>query len=152
MVTDQIELHERRGRTFELIQHILKERNQLLSLLLQASKTDTRENQEYDRDIIMEFRQVLVDYIAAGHFGLYEKIIEGTERRRAVADLAVKVFPRIEKTAEIALAFDEKYNTDRADVDYSSFQVDLSRLGEELATRIELEDQLIALMQEKRGK
>ena len=152
MVTDQIKLHERRSRTFELIQHMLKERHQLLSLLLQASKTESGETPEYDWDIIVEFRQVLVDYIAAGHFGLYEKIIEGKERRRAVADLAVKVFPRIEKTAEIALAFDEKYNTEREDVDFSTFEVDLSRLGEELTTRIELEDQLIALMQEKRSQ
>ena len=151
MVAGQTELHERRGRTFELIDHMLRERNQLLSLLLQASRAGPSDTPEYDRDIITEFCQVLVDYIAAGHFGLYERIIEGRERRKAVADLAVKIFPQIEKTAGIALAFDEKYNPARDEIDLSSFQLDLSNLGEELATRIELEDQLIALLQRGRS-
>ena len=151
MIGDQIESIERRGRTAELIKHMLKERNQLLSLMLQISEDSSSDTLEYDLDMILEFRQVLVDYIAAGHFGLYGRIIEGKERRQAVADKAVKVFQRIEKTAEVALAFDEKYNPDNGEIDLSSFQLDFSHLGEELTTRIELEDQLIAVLQKKRS-
>jgi len=147
MTGNQNESIERRGQTAELINHMLKERNQLLSLMLQISEDSSSDTLENDLDMILEFRQVLVDYIAAGHFGLYGRIIEGRERRQAVADKAVKVFPRIEKTAEAALAFDEKYNPDNGEIDLSSFQLDFSHLGEELATRIELEDQLIAVLQ-----
>jgi len=140
------ESHERRVQSNELIQHMLKERNQLLSLMLQVSEEGsdaTSLNAVIDLD---EFVQVLVDYIAAAHFGLYERIADGKERRKAVSDLAIKIFPRIEQTTEIALAFDEKYNPENKERELHRFQEDLSMLGEELATRIELEDQLIGLI------
>lgn len=152
MIVDQVKSRERRSLTAELIDHMLKERNQLLSLLLQVSEALSPDAPEQNLDIILEFRQVLVDYIAAGHFGLYERIIEGKERRKAVAERAVKIYPRIEKTTEIALAFDEKYNPDKDKIDLGSLHLDLSNLGEELATRIELEDQLINILLKRRDQ
>ena len=143
------EVQERRSQGNELIQHMLKERNQLFSLLLQVSSEDDGSSQSVND--LEEFVQVLVDYIAAAHFGLYERIIEGKERRKSVSDLAVKIYPRIEKTTEIALAFDEKYNSENDELDLSEFQKDLSLLGEELTARIELEDQLIELLLEDRS-
>lgn len=146
---EQVEnIQERRSRSNELIQHMLKERNQLLSLLLQVSAEDSENDSTQSIGGLEEFVQVLVDYIAAGHFGLYERISEGKERRKAVSDLAVKIYPRIEQTTELALAFDEKYNSENNNKALNHFQEDLSKLGEELTTRIELEDQLIQLMLE----
>ena len=136
-------IQERRTGSQDLIQHMLKERNQLLSLLLQVSSDDDGEDPGQSSNDLEEFVQVLVDYIAAGHFGLYERIAEGKERRKAVSELAIEIFPRIEQTTEIALAFDEKYNSDSGNKDLSHLQKDLSMLGEELTTRIELEDRLI---------
>jgi regulator of sigma D len=137
---------ERRSGSNQLIQHMLKERNQLLSLLLQVSSEGNEDITEQSEADLDEFVQVLVDYIAAGHFGLYERIAEGKERRKAVSDLAVEIYPRIEQTTQIALAFDEKYNSENKNKNMNHFQKDLSMLGEELTTRIELEDQLIQLM------
>jgi len=134
---------ERRGKTTKLIKHMLDERKQLLALLLQVSNLEPENTMEANQDILDEFCQVLVDYIAAGHFGLYERIIEGTERRKEVSDLAVKVYPRIEEATQAALAFNEKYDPDNTDLNISQIQQDLSELGEQLTTRIELEDQLI---------
>ena len=140
-------VEERRGQSNELIQHMLKERNQLLSLLLQVSGEDSKSEDDKSVTGLEEFVQVLVDYIAAGHFGLYERISEGKERRKAVSDLALEIYPRIERTTEIALAFDEKYNPEnQSQAELNEFSVDLSMLGEELTTRIELEDKLINLM------
>lgn len=142
------ETQERRSQSNELIQHMLKERNQLLSLMLQVSEEGAEAVSVKSVADLEEFNQVLVDYIAAGHFGLYERISEGKERRRAISELAVKIYPRIEKTTQAALAFDEKYNPENNDNKLDHFQEDLSRLGEELTARIELEDQLIQLMLE----
>ncbi|MCG8378447.1 MAG: sigma D regulator [Proteobacteria bacterium] len=140
-------VQERRSRSNALIQHMLKERNQLLSLLLEVSSAGIEGKNIESIPGLEEFMQVLVDYIAAGHFGLYERISEGKERRKAVSNLAVEIYPRIEETTETALAFDEKYNSENNNKnDLSKFQSDLSKLGEELTTRIELEDQLINLM------
>ena len=63
-----------------------------------------------------------------------------------MADLAVKVYPRIEQTTKTALAFEEKYNPDKTAADFSALEADLSDLGEALSTRMEFEDQLIELL------
>lgn len=145
---EHLEKTQERRSSNELIQHMLKERNQLLSLLLKVSEEGSEGAPVKSVADLEEFNQVLVDYIAAGHFGLYERISEGKERRKAVSEQAVEIYPRIEQTTEITLAFDEKYNPDNSDNALHNFQEDLSMLGEELTTRIELEDKLIQLLRE----
>ena len=137
----------RRGSSAQLIEHLLKERGQLLALLLRlfsdvkAEKLDTQ-----DKDLLEEFCQVLVDYIAAGHFGLYERISGGKERRLELAGLAKKIYPQIENTTQFALEFTEKYNAENRTGKSGNLAGELSRLGEALTVRIELEDKLIAKM------
>ncbi len=148
MTKDEIDTTERRGGTSELIGNMLTERNQLLALLMQAFNVKTENAVDLDRDLLNEFCQMLVDYIAAGHFVLYERIVEGTERRKGVAELAVKLYPRIDETTQAALAFNEKYDADRGDIDVEKLHVELSALGEKLTSRIEYEDQLIQKLSE----
>ena len=136
-------IKERRGQTSKLIDNMLVERKQLLALLLQASGIKSDSPADTDQDQLNEFCQVLVDYIAAGHFGLYERIVKKTERRRSVADLALKIYPSIDEATMAALSFNEKYDPESKVQDFSALHEDLSRLGEKLTTRIELEDQLI---------
>lgn len=126
-----------------MISNMLDERQQLLSLLLQVSKIEPDNPPESDLDLLNEFCQVLVDYIASGHFGLYERIIEGRERRKKVSAVAMNIFPKIDETTQTVLKFNEKYAPDKATRDFSAIQQDLSRLGEDLTSRIELEDRLI---------
>ncbi|HLB30690.1 MAG TPA: Rsd/AlgQ family anti-sigma factor [Gammaproteobacteria bacterium] len=130
---------ERRGQARKLIERMLDERRRLLSLLLEVS---SRKPNPPDQDLLDEFSQMLMDYIAAGHFGLYQRIIEGKERRRMVQDIAVKVYSMIEETTRVALEFNEKYTPEKTPSP-GSFYTDLSSLGESLTTRIEHEDQLI---------
>ena len=133
----------RRQPAEEIVKNMISERRQLLALSLQVSNIDNNEADSSDRDLLEEFCQVLVDYIAAGHFGLYSRIAEGKERRKSVAETASKLYPRISDTTEIALAFSEKYNSDNDIKDFSQLQKDLSYLIENLTTRIEMEDKLI---------
>ena len=139
-------IEERRSESQQLIEHMLKERNELFSLLLKVSSESTSEEPFSSKSDLEEFVQLLVDYIAAAHFGLYQRIAEGKERRKAISELAIKIYPRIEQTTEVALAFDEKYSIENDGDDLSALKIDLSRLCEELSTRIELEDQLINTM------
>lgn len=145
------EAQERRCTSNEQVQHMLKERKQLLSLMLQVSSEGSDAVSVKSVADLEEFNQVLVDYIAAGHFGLYDRIAEGKERRQSVSELAIQIYPRIEQTTQIALAFDEKYNPENNEDELNHFQEDLSMLGEELATRIELEDQLIQLLHQAKS-
>ena len=141
---------ERRSNTAELIDHMLVERQQLLSLLLQVSELKNEELNNTDEELLDEFCQVLVDYIASGHFGLYDRIIKKQERRKNVSELALRIYPSIDKTTQTVLSFNEKYDPENARRKLAELQVDLSILGEDLASRIELEDQLIQCLQESR--
>ena len=134
---------ERRGASSELIGNMLAERDQLLGLLLQASNKSRDAGASLDHELLDEFCQVLVDYIAAGHFILYERIVEGTERRKGIAELAVNLYPLIDETTQMAVVFNEKYAADRTDIDIAHLHKDLSTLGESFTNRIEYEDQLI---------
>ena len=134
---------ERRNATRQQIEHMLEERTQLLALLVKASGLDGDGVDTQDEELLEEFCQVLTDYVAAGHFGLYQRIAEGKERRQDVASIAGGIYPQIEKSTQQALEFSEKYSTGNT-VNYSNLSNDLSGVGEALAARIELEDKLIA--------
>ncbi|HSR62132.1 MAG TPA: Rsd/AlgQ family anti-sigma factor [Gammaproteobacteria bacterium] len=133
---------DRRKNSTHLINNMLDERKQLLALLMQLSELDGDNPDESDGELVQEFCQVLVDYIAAGHFGLYQRIASGTERRKEVVQLSKSIYRDIEKTTQAALDFNEKYDIENRNL--SGLPRDLSSLGEQLTTRIELEDQLIA--------
>ena len=143
------ETTERRQSADRLISNMFDERKQLLTLLFQVSKLETNDAGLQGKDFMEEFCQILVDYIAAGHFELYDRIVAGKERRKVVAELAEKIYPEIEQTTHIALEFSEKYNNDNKTRDSTHLKNDLSILGEALTTRIELEDQLISKITNK---
>lgn len=145
---EQASFNERRAGTRNAIAKMIAERNEVLALYWRLAGLESFENgkREPARKLLQEFCQLLVDYIAAGHFSLYERIVNGTERRRDIAQLAQDLYPRIAATTTTALDFNDKYDSgDKFEVT-DGFKADLSRVGEELALRIDLEDKLIALM------
>jgi regulator of sigma D len=97
---------------------------------------------------LQEFLNVMVDYIAMGHFTVYQRIIEGKERRGAVQEAADRVYPSIGETTDIMVEFNDKYeNFDGSQEDQEALREDISRLGEMLAIRGDLEDKILqALM------
>jgi len=138
---------DRRSRTRKEIKQLITERNEVLSLYWRlAGCDDTEINIEgIQPEILREFCQLLIDYIATGHFELYRRISEGEERRQDILKLASTIYPRIQQTTQIAVDFNDLFDGGN---DYSNevkedLPKHLSKLGEELATRIELEDQLI---------
>ncbi len=133
---------ERRNATRQQIEHMLTERTQLLALLVEASSLDGDDLDTQDEELLEEFCQVLTDYVAAGHFGLYQRIAEGKERRQEVANIARSIYPQIEQSTQLALEFSEKYRAGSSN--YTNLANNLSSVGEALAARIELEDKLIA--------
>ena len=139
---------ERRTGSRDLVQKLVAERTEMLSLYCQLAGLEPYGNGKntrvkHSQETLQKFCQVLVDYIAAGHFSLYERIVNGTERRLQISALAEKLYPRIAKSTEAALDFNDKYDCGENCEIAASFSDDLSRLGEELAARIELEDKLL---------
>ncbi|MCC6201900.1 MAG: Rsd/AlgQ family anti-sigma factor [Gammaproteobacteria bacterium] len=135
-----------RPRTAHLIEALLEERKEMLVLLWEMTRLEPFRLNETLRETLDRFLGVVVDYIAAGHFGLYQRIAEGTERRHAIVALARESYPRISATTDIVIEFSEKYEAADGATIEASLEQDLSTLAEEMAARIELEDRLILAM------
>jgi len=140
--------NDRRARTRKEIKQLINERNEVLSLYCNLAGCDGNKvvsAESIDTDTLQEFCQLLIDYIATGHFELYHRISEGKERRHEIIKLTNTIYPRIEKTTALAVEFNDIYDGGNNFTDELKNRLPekLSTLGEELATRIELEDQLI---------
>ena len=137
---------ERRTGTRDMIDKLLTERKEMFALYWQVAGLDPSTENDPVTEHLQEFCEVLVDYIAFGHFEVYDRISRGEERRGAVIDLAENIYPRILETTDLAVAFNDKYDESDHELHVEGLTKDLSQLGEDLASRIELEDQLIALL------
>ena len=141
---------DRRGRSREKLATLVKTRTETLSLYTELANQRPFEADEVTREALQEFCQALIDYAASAHFQLYRFIADKVERRTPVLDVADKVYPEIIRTTDLILRFNDKYE----DVDLSNgdanllvlLDTDLSSLGETLAERIQLEDQVIGAM------
>lgn len=153
MATANTRVNERRAGTQKVIAKLEAERTEMLVLFCRVAGLETYSenprhapNAQPVQQILQEFCQVLVDYIATGHFGLYERIGNGQERRRQISDLAAELYPRIAESTQVALEFNDKYDCEDRCTNLGSLQNDLSKLGEILAQRIEWEDKLVKAM------
>ena len=138
---------ERRSRTRKEIKQLIEKRNSVLARYYNLAKDAESDTDDLNStlEMLQEFCQELVDYMALGHFEIYRRIEEGNERRDDITKLADRVMPRISDTTQVAIAFNDLYD-DTSKLDEAAVtQLPnyLARLGEELATRIDLEDQFI---------
>ena len=141
------EVKERRTGSLELIKKLTDERTEVLTLYCKVAGLRPFDDEKQDvHELLEQLCQMLVDYVAVGHFSLYERIVSGQERRQAVADLAEKLYPRIAETTEAVLDFNDKYDCEDNCPISNDFEEDLSVLGEIMAERIELEDKLLEVM------
>ncbi|MGF2735463.1 sigma D regulator [Marinobacter sp. DUT-1] len=136
---------ERWGGVSELIDRWLKERQELLVHYCDLTGENDFSQTEALTEKFVRLCEVLVDYVSAGHFEIYEQLIqEAREFNDGGLELAAKVYPKIEQTTEIALNFNDRLDGQSL----SESQVrelfnELSRLGEALESRFEMEDFLI---------
>jgi len=138
---------ERRARTRKEIKQLIEERNSVLSQYYSLAKIteDPATDLHNTAEVLEEFCQELVDYMAIGHFEIYRRIEDGSERRDEIVKLAEQIMPRINDTTQVAIAFNDLYD-DTSNINEDAFDQlpnYLAKLGEELATRIDLEDKFI---------
>lgn len=91
------------------------------------------------------FCQILVDYVSAGHFEIYQQLIdEAISFNDGGVELAARVFPRIQATTEVALDFNDRFDKTPEDLEeLNELLPSLAELGVRLEERFELEDTLI---------
>ena len=140
---------DRRERQSHTIQELLTERQEVLVAMCGLAELESQEsNFSLTIESLKKFSQALVDYSALGHFEIYERIIDGKERRGNVKKIANIVYPVISRTTVQFVEFNDKY--DGADDPESLINLykDLSSIGEAMADRVDSEDQLLQEMSE----
>ncbi len=137
---------ERRVRATEMVDKLLVERQEMLRLFCQVSGLEPYTSDKPVPDVLGEFCQVLMDYMAFGHFEIYDRISRNEERRNSVIRVAQEVYPKVVEATDAAVAFNDKYDSSDHEIELGELSHDLSVLGEELATRVEMEDRLVAAM------
>lgn len=136
---------ERWGGVSDLIDRWLRERQDLIVKFCEISGTTDFSDVDGIHTRFVRFCEVLVDYVSAGHFEIYEQLIqEAKEFDDGGLDLMARVYPKIETTTEVALSFNDRLLADSLDEgQLKALMEPLSHLGEQLETRFSLEDFLI---------
>lgn len=141
---------ERWGGINSLIGNWLAERQELITRYvglteIAAQQAPTPAMQEQ----LDAFCEVLVDYVSAGHFEVYEQLaweaelLDEDDRKLTTATMA-----RISATTSIALDFNDNFLKAPCLSLLDELPAALSSLGQTLETRFELEDLLIQSLHE----
>lgn len=145
MLVRQEQTEQKYGGSHSAIDTWLSERQTLLVKYCELAGLppfESNKNSLPDYAVITEFCQILIDYLSAGHFEVYDEIVEqcsGTDS----ADLANRLYPQITETTQTLVDFNDKYSNLPANSEFVGFDNDLSELGSTLENRMELEDELI---------
>lgn len=140
---------DRRERQSHTIQELLIERQEVLVAMCGLAELESQEaNFSSTIESLKKFSQALVDYSALGHFEIYERIIDGKERRGNVKKIASIVYPVISKTTVQFVEFNDKYDGADDQESLANLYKDLSAIGEAMADRVDSEDQLLHEMSE----
>ena len=135
---------ERRRRMQCAIDQLIEQRREVLVAYCELAGRERFDAPQVVHPRLRRLCQLIIDYTALGHFEIYERIIEGRERREQVRDTALRVYPALAETTDVLVDFNDKYDVlDERDT-MEQLGQDLSLLGETFAVRIELEDEILA--------
>ena len=130
-----------------MVDHLLTERSEMLAGFCKVAGLEPYQENVPQSKAVQDFCQILVDYVAAGHFTLYNRIVSRTERRKKLVSLADELYPEIARVADVVISFNDKYDSEEhSEKHVEELPKDLSGLLEQLSLRIELEDRLIESM------
>ncbi|CAH0532370.1 Regulator of sigma D [Vibrio stylophorae] len=96
---------------------------------------------------LQNFCQELVDYISAGHFRIYDMVMDQWRRSGySPTDEINQAYFHITETTEPLLSFSDKYGDVDPNDELIKLDADLSRVGEIMEIRFAREDHLIQLI------
>lgn len=146
MLTEAINPIEHWGQVDKLIKQWLKERQELIVLYCKVD--GLKEFTPQDTPIAVKVQalcQVLIDYVSAGHFEIYDQLVREAEHfNDDYQERVSRVLPRIEASTALALEFNDRYaSVAKCEKGLKSLAKDLNTLGMVMVERFDLEDQLI---------
>lgn len=137
-MADTDSIKQRWSKVDDLVERWLAERQDLISQYCTAKQLDIFK----EANALDHFCEILVDYVSAGHFEVFDELIreamdfDDTDSIKVAENL----YPEISNSTQIALEFNDKYQAGQSKED---LVVDLAAVGDVLANRFALEDRLI---------
>lgn len=149
----QSDREEHRRRVEGLVQRWLQERQALIVLMMALSDEQRRALDPTPLpDRVEAFCEILMDYVSAGHFEIYDALLAEAEKRdsQALAQ-SQALIQRLQPTTDAVIRFNDIYEDPRDQELLASLSHELSLLGPELESRFETEDRMIALLHDSAG-
>ncbi len=138
---------DRRNRLSRTITDLLQRRQKALVCFCELAALEAGDGTlDEILEKLKQFNQLMVDYAALGHFEIYQRIMDGKERRESIKAIASDIYPVVSRTTDYFVEFNDKYEGADARDSISSLGYDLSLVGEAMASRIDKEDKLLREM------
>ncbi|MCR8922223.1 sigma D regulator [Dasania sp. GY-MA-18] len=142
---DTCTIEERWSGVNDMIERWLEERQKLIVEFCAAGEDHKSAEQLHKR--LQNFCQLLVDYVCAGHFEVYYQLLrEAEEFKDGSANIAQGLLPELNENTSIAMEFHDQYAETDPSTPLNDLSTKLSKLGETLELRFEIEDRLIDVM------
>ncbi|MCL9777496.1 sigma D regulator [Vibrio methylphosphonaticus] len=143
---------EQWGGSSEVIDHWLETRQALIVEYCKLAALQPASSQSNVIELptpsdIGSFCDHLVDYISEGHFKIYDMVMDKWKATGFKTNEEIDgAYAKIVLTTEPLLEFNDKYVGLSQDNDLPGFEPDMSKVGEILELRFEVEDRLIQLI------
>lgn len=139
---------EHTRRVAALVQRWLQERQALIVQMMALSDEQRRAADAAPlADRVAAFCEILMDYVSAGHFEIYDELLAEAEKRdsRLLAD-GQSLFQRLQPTTDAVIRFNDIYEDPRDTEALAWLSHELSILGPELENRFAIEDRMLAVL------
>ncbi len=98
---------------------------------------------------LQSFCQVLMDYVSAAHFEIFNTLIAEAEQTGTTEQVAQikKLYTRLQTSTDLALRFNDLYDSEESLEELQDqLKQELSELGLALEARFRLEDEILSLL------
>lgn len=135
------------GGSSKLVDQWLQSRRELLISYFQLAGLPPYQSDDGalpDAEDVKHFCGLLMDYVSAGHFEVYDQVASACEQHGPQSrKLAEELLPQINNSTDSALDFNDRYTSEISDEQMLKLDGDLSKLGQAMEERFELEDRLL---------
>ena len=146
MVKDNQKLQSHWSNVSQSIERWLEERRELLAKYCDLTEIiDVDENAIAHAEQLEVFCELMVDYVSVGHFEIFDQLHKEGQlfEDSSGLDKEPNLLEKIQSTTEYVLDFNDRYLSSN---DLDALIIDLASLGETLAQRFALEDNLIDVL------
>ncbi|MBR7887670.1 sigma D regulator [Marinomonas sp. A79] len=140
---------ERWGGVHEIIDRWLEQRRQLVEMWVYLR--DRGEFTPTDTPKIQNLCEMMIDYVSAGHFTVYEQLAREAKEFHddGAVTLLGQLLPLIEESTQVVIEFNDKYDTKaHCNAQLEALPFSLQAMTVMMMERFQYEDQLIRELHE----